>query len=69
MFLLIQGVSEAIKAAGALTGHYEYRTQDELDEVEALAADVQLDRAGLDGLLVGLPDEAEEQMKNNQRNN
>ncbi|GGL97573.1 C4-dicarboxylate ABC transporter substrate-binding protein [Deinococcus aerophilus] len=56
VLLFIQGISEAIKAAGALSGHYEYRTQDEL---EALRAEVQLDRAGLDGLLVGLPDEAE----------
>lgn len=59
VLLFIQGISEAIKAAGALSGHYEYRTQDEL---EALRADVQLDRAGLDGLLVGLPDEAKAHM-------
>ncbi|CAM3852910.1 TRAP transporter small permease subunit [Deinococcus frigens] len=65
VLLFIQGISEAIKAAGALTGHYEYRTQDEL---EALAADVQLDRAGLDGLLVGLPDEAEARMNETKMN-
>jgi TRAP-type mannitol/chloroaromatic compound transport system permease small subunit len=58
--LFIQGLSEVIKAVGVLTGHHEYRSQ---DEIEALQAGVQLDRAGQDGLLVGLPDEAEAAMK------